>query len=234
MSNIPISSLPIAIALTGSEEVPLVQAGTTKSATVTLINAQNVANIPAGGVTGQALVKESNTNYDTIWKTVAGAGTVQEVDTGTGLTGGPITLTGTVSLASITSHTLLANITGGSAAPIPNTPTSVLDTIGATQGDILYRNASNWTVLAPGSSGQILTSGGPSANPAWSAVGSGTVQSVGLSLPGIFTVSGSPVTTTGTLTGSLSTQIANAVWAGPTSGAASAPTFRGLAGADLP
>lgn len=234
MSNLPISSLPIAIALTGSEEVPLVQAGTTKSATVTLINASNVANIPAGGLTGQGLVKQSNTNYDTIWNTVSGFGTVQEVDTGTGLTGGPITLTGTVSLAPITSHTVLANITGGSAAPIPNTPTSILDLIGATQGDILYRNASNWTVLAPGSNGQILTSGGPSANPAWSAVGSGTVTSVGLSLPGIFTVSGSPVTTTGTLTGSLNTQSANLVWAGPTTGAASAPTFRSLVGADLP
>jgi hypothetical protein len=234
MSNIPISSLPIAVALTGTEEVPLNQAGTTKSATVALINSQNIANIPAGGLTGQGLVKQSNTNYDTIWKTVSGFGTVQEVDTGTGLTGGPITLTGTVSLAPITSHTLLANITGGSAAPIPNTPTSVLDIIGATQGDILYRNASNWTVLPPGNSGQILTSGGAAANPSWSGVGSGSVQSVALVLPGIFTVSGSPVTTTGTLTGSLNTQSANLVWAGPGTGAASAPTFRSLVGADLP
>src|SRR6185437_9344986 len=156
MSNIPISSLPIAIALTGSEEVPLVQAGTTKSATVTLINSQNIANIPAGGLTGQGLVKQSNTNYDTIWKTVSGFGTVQEVDTGTGLTGGPITLTGTVSLASITSHTLLANVTGGSAAPISNTPSSVLDIIGATQGDILFRDVSGWNVLPPGTTGRIL------------------------------------------------------------------------------
>src|SRR6185437_11729477 len=166
MSNIPISSLPIAIALTGSEEVPLVQAGKTKSATVTLINASNIANIPAGGVTGQALVKESNINYDTIWKTVSGFGTVQEVDTGTGLTGGPITLTGTVSLASIATGNVLANTSGVSAAPVPTTPSSVLDVIGSTQGDLLYRGASGWAVLPPGTNGQILTTGGAAANPA--------------------------------------------------------------------
>lgn len=234
MSNVPISSLPIAIALDGSEYTDLVQGGTTKRAQVSLINSVNPANIPIGGLTGQGLVKQSNANYDTTWKTISGFGTVQEVDTGTGLTGGPITLTGTVSLAAIASHTLLANITGGSAAPIPNTPSSVLDIIGATQGDILYRSASGWSALAPGNSGQILTSGGAAANPAWSAVGSGTVQSVGLSLPGIFTVTNSPVTTTGTLTGTLANQNANLVWAGPGTGAAAAPTFRALVGADLP
>lgn len=232
--NVPISQLPITIALTGNEPIVLDQAGTTKTATVSLINAQNVANIPAGGLTGQGLVKSSNVNYATMWKTVSGFGTVQEVDTGTGLTGGPITLTGTVSLAPISAGTLLANVTGGSAAPIPNTPSSVLDVIGNTQGDILYRSASGWTALAPGSNGQILTTGGAAANPAWSAVGSGTVQSVGLSLPGIFTVTNSPVTTTGTLTGTLNTQSANLIWAGPTTGVAATPTFRSLVGADLP
>lgn len=234
MANIPVSQLPIAVGLTGAEAVVLDQAGTTKTATVSLINSANPANLPAGGLTGQALVKLSNVNFATTWKTVSGLGTVQEVDTGTGLTGGPITLTGTISLASISSNTLLANVTGGSAAPIQNTPSAVLDTIGSTQGDILYRSASGWAALAPGSNGQILTSGGASANPAWSPVGTGTVQSVGLSLPNIFTVSGSPVTGTGTLTGSLATQAANLVWAGPGSGAATTPTFRTLVGADLP
>lgn len=62
----------------------------------------------------------------------------------------------------------------------------------------------------------------------------GTVTSVGLSLPAIFSVSGSPVTTAGTLTGSLATQSANRVWSGPTTGAAATPTFRALVNADLP
>jgi len=65
-------------------------------------------------------------------------------------------------------------------------------------------------------------------------VTSSGVTSVGLSLPGIFTVSNSPVTTTGTLTGTLATQDAKKVFIGPESGAAAAPTFRALAGTDLP
>ncbi len=64
--------------------------------------------------------------------------------------------------------------------------------------------------------------------------GSGTVTSVALALPAIFTVTNSPVTTSGTLTGTLATQAANLVWAGPTTGAAAAPTFRSLVAADIP
>jgi hypothetical protein len=64
--------------------------------------------------------------------------------------------------------------------------------------------------------------------------GSGTVTSVGLALPSIFAVSGSPVTTLGTLTGTLSNQNANTVFAGATSGGAATPTFRNLVPADLP
>jgi hypothetical protein len=66
-------------------------------------------------------------------------------------------------------------------------------------------------------------------------VGSGAVTSVGLSLPtSIFDVTGSPVTTTGTLTATLDTQSANHVWAGPTTGANAEPTFRGLVSDDIP
>ena len=64
--------------------------------------------------------------------------------------------------------------------------------------------------------------------------GTGTVTSVGLSLPGIFTVTGSPVTSSGTLTATLATETANYVFAGPTSGAAAAPSFRALVSTDIP
>lgn len=63
---------------------------------------------------------------------------------------------------------------------------------------------------------------------------SGTVTSVGLSLPTEFSVSGSPVTTSGTLSASKATQAANQVWAGPTSGGAAVPSFRALVTADIP
>ena len=66
------------------------------------------------------------------------------------------------------------------------------------------------------------------------STGLGSVTSVGLSLPAIFTVTGSPVASSGTLTGTLATETANYVWAGPTSGGAVAPTFRALVNGDLP
>lgn len=63
--------------------------------------------------------------------------------------------------------------------------------------------------------------------------GAGTVTSVGLALPAFITVSGSPVTGSGTLTGTLASQTANTVFAAP-NGSAGAPTFRVLAAADIP
>lgn len=63
--------------------------------------------------------------------------------------------------------------------------------------------------------------------------GVGSVTSVGLALPSIFSVSGSPVTGSGTLTGALASQTAATVFAAP-SGAAGTPTFRALVALDIP
>lgn len=64
----------------------------------------------------------------------------------------------------------------------------------------------------------------------------GTVTSVAFAATpaGIFDVSGSPITTSGTITLSLDNQSANQVLAGPTSGAAATPAFRALVTADMP
>ena len=61
----------------------------------------------------------------------------------------------------------------------------------------------------------------------------GTVTSVALSLPDIFTVSSSPITASGTLSAVLASQTAATVFAAP-SGAAGAPTFRALVAGDIP
>jgi hypothetical protein len=63
--------------------------------------------------------------------------------------------------------------------------------------------------------------------------GSGTVTSVAITTPGFLSVTGSPITTSGTLALSLATQVANTVLVGPTSGT-SAPTFRLLVAGDIP
>lgn len=62
----------------------------------------------------------------------------------------------------------------------------------------------------------------------------GTVTSVDLAAPAEFTVSGNPVTSSGTITIGKDTQTANTVWAGPTTGAAAEPAFRALVADDVP
>lgn len=64
--------------------------------------------------------------------------------------------------------------------------------------------------------------------------GSGTVTSVAMTVPNILTVTGTPITTSGTLVVGLVNQLANKVWAGPVSGAESVPTFRSLVSDDIP
>lgn len=74
---------------------------------------------------------------------------------------------------------LLANISGGSADPSGTTVSALLDAVfGTTQGAVLYRGASLWAALAPGTSGQVLTTGGASANPRWAAGGGGSSPTI--------------------------------------------------------
>ncbi|RQS84326.1 hypothetical protein [Burkholderia seminalis] len=64
--------------------------------------------------------------------------------------------------------------------------------------------------------------------------GGGTVTSVGLSMPSGFSVSSSPVTSSGTIGVTLSAQNPGVALIGPATGSAAAPTFRALVGTDLP
>jgi hypothetical protein len=82
---------------------------------------------------------------------------------------------------------------------------------------------------------------GSSASPTFRALttadlpaGTGTVTSVAMSMPSIFSVTGSPITTSGTITASFISESANTVFAGPASGSSASPTFRALVAADLP
>lgn len=76
------------------------------------------------------------------------------------------------------------------------------------------------------------------ANSAWVAMGApGTVTSVGLTMPGaglIFDVTGSPVTSSGTLAVDWLNQSPNSFLAGPGGGGPDVPSFRSLIANDLP
>lgn len=109
------------------------------------------------------------------------------------------------------------------------------NTAAPTNGQLLIGNGTGFTLatLSNGSGITIVNSGGSITISATGGGGSGTVTSVALSLPTIFSVTGSPVTTSGTLTGSLAVQTANTLFSGPISGAAAAPTFRAMVLADI-
>jgi hypothetical protein len=67
--------------------------------------------------------------------------------------------------------------------------------------------------------------------------GSGTVTSVSMTGDGVIfniSVTGSPITTSGTLVPVLLTQTKNLFLGGPSSGSSATPTFRAIVGADLP
>jgi len=144
------------------------------------------------------------------------------------------------SLASLSDVDITTPFTAG-AAPVFDgvvfKPQAILANPMTTQGDLIVGGASGVaTRVVAGTIDYVWTSNGPGLIPAWKALpaSSGTVTSVGLALPSIFTVTGSPVTGSGTLTGTLATQASNLVWAGPATGASAAPTFRTLVAADMP
>lgn len=74
---------------------------------------------------------------------------------------------------------------------------------------------------------------------AWVLIGpnggsGGTVTSVAMTVPSFLTVSGSPVTSAGTLAVTLNTETAGTIFAGPTTGIAATPTFRAISTTDIP
>lgn len=109
------------------------------------------------------------------------------------------------------------------------------------QTGLLYRPSAipvlSGGVPRGGSVNQVLTKVGPDDfDVDWrdGGTGSGSVTSVGLTMPDIFSVTGSPVTGAGTLAAALVAQAANRVFAGPTSGGNAVPSFRTLVEADIP
>ena len=149
----------------------------------------------APGTSGQFL-QTHGSGADAGWGSPAGSGTVLSIATGAGLTGGPITSTGTISFAAIADARLLANVSGASAAPVAVSLTAMLDySIGSTQGQILYRSGSAWSVLAPGVTGQVLTTGGAAANPSWANAPTSGAAIQNLRI--VSNVSGSNATPTG-------------------------------------
>ena len=84
----------------------------------------------------EALVINGATGAVTFPNTTLGSGTVSNIATGTGLTGGPITTTGTVAMANMAATTLKGNSTAAVAAPADLTAAQVKTMLAITNTDV--------------------------------------------------------------------------------------------------
>jgi len=194
---------------------------------------------------------------------VAGGGSGVVGMTGNGIfniTGSPVNGSGTINLDfnNQTQNYVFAAPSGSSGVPvfrqlavgdIPGLPASQITqgTLGtafggtglngslATAGQLLIGNTGggfSLNTLTQGSGISITNNSGAVTIAATG--GGGSVTDVGLSMPGIFTVNPTSITTNGTFGVTLNNANQNAVFAGPSSGGAGTPSFRTLAASDIP
>lgn len=114
----------------------------------------------------------------------------------------------------------------------------ILEAIGGSSGgtNFITSTSSDFQVSSGVLSVTNTTGTGPLVrlSAAGSGGGTGTVTSVALTVPSILSVSGSPITNTGTFVLTLALAPANRVLIGPTNGADAEPTFRRLVEVDIP
>jgi hypothetical protein len=209
----------------GSPLATIFNAATSNAATLTtaswlagVISFTFSGSVPADVVVGSwiSVSGVNPTGYNGIWQVTSVSGLVVQVTT-------PFTL---VAIANPGSY-----VAGGTVATsaLPNPFFS--DVLG---NFYFYAAAGVYTVQIYDTQGRITTQLVFADQNVVAGGGSGSVTSVALTMPAIFTVTGSPVTASGTLAVTLATETANQIFAGPSSGGAVAPTFRSLVTADLP
>lgn len=181
------------------------------------------ARLPVG-TNGQLLSADSGEATGLKWITASGTGTVTSVAMTVpaflSVSGSPVTTAGTLAVS--LSGTALPIANGGTAGTTANAGFNNLSPL-TTKGDIVGFSTVNARV-AVGTDGQVLTADSAQAlGIKWATPTTGTVTSVAMTVPAFLSVSGSPVTSSGTLAVSLSgtaLPIANGGTAGTTANAA--------------
>ena len=165
-----------------------------------------------GTLAGANTITGSSVSATTLYGQLAGSNTVAG-----SILYGQLAGSNTISGSSLTLGTALSIANGGTGQ---TTKSAAFDSLSpmSVAGDLIYGGASGTgTRLATGSTSQLLHGG---TTPSWSAVSLTTDVSGTL-----------PVANGGT---GLTSTSANFVFAGPTTGAAAAPTWRALVSADIP
>jgi hypothetical protein len=199
----------------------------------------------AAGSSGQLLT--SGGSGAPTWTSLSSIGVTSINFGSTGLTpatatSGAITVAGTLAVANggtgQTSYTngqlLIGNTTGNTLAKATLTASTGISVTNGAGSITLTNTAPDQVVSLTGAGTTTISGTYPSFTITSNDAYVGTVTSVGLSMPTQFTVTNSPVTSSGTLTAAWNTQTANYVLAGPTSGGAAVPTFRALVAGDVP
>jgi hypothetical protein len=241
-TGISVSGATGAVTITNTGVTSL--AGTANQITASASTGAVTLSVPSAFV-APGSIQITTGHYESTSAAVSAAGTTQ--GTGTALT----TSYNVVTTAAASSGVILptptvagwsVTVVNKGANPVTVYPASggTIEALGANTGYVLavggaitFKNTSTtqWyttvPVLAAGT-GISITNNGTNLS-----IANTGVTSVALSLPAFITVTGSPVTTTGTLTGTLASQTANTVFIAP-NGSAGAPTFRTLAYADIP
>jgi hypothetical protein len=167
----PTVSLPIALTFTGKT----VTGGTFNSPALVT----PALGTPASGVATNLTGTASGLTAGHVTTNANMTGDVTSVGNATTIAANAVTNS---KLATAADGTIKSNISGVTAAPSDNTISAVLDKLlGSTRGSVIYRGASGWAALAPGSAGDVLTTQGSSADPSWEASsGSGGVSASAL------------------------------------------------------
>lgn len=117
------------------------------------------------------------------------------------------------------------------------TATTIFDSIGSTRGSVLYRGASGWAILSPGTAGLALTSGGAGADPVYATLANAALTNSSITIGGNVTALGASVSANnilasiGTTRGSILYR-GVASWVILTPGATGLPLLSQGAGAD--
>jgi hypothetical protein len=149
--------------------------GTPSSGTLT-----NCTGLPGAATTGAYTAAGLTlSTARLLGRSTAGTGAAEEITLGTNLsfTGTTLNAAGGGSYSFAATQRIYGRNTAGAGAGEEVTLSQVLDWASSTQGSLIFRGASTWAALGPGTVGQVLQSGGSGANPSWiTASGGGNAQ----------------------------------------------------------